>query len=110
MPETTESTEKALENEVQLSPKVDTDQVEKEDDHSKADEDQLKVLKSKLYGLSSEQQKAIGIVANITSNKIVPLRDQLSNLTRELHYVKTDMSNDKMVCEVSGNFMSSRDA
>jgi hypothetical protein len=110
LPETTESTEKALENEVQLSPKVDTDQVEKEDDHSKADEDQLKVLKSKLYGLSSEQQKAIGIVANITSNKIVPLRDQLSNLTRELHYVKTDMSNDKMVCEVSGNFMSSRDA
>lgn len=91
-----EPTEQTSENEVQQPPKTD--------------EDQVKAIKTKLYSLSSDQQKAIGIIANITSNKIVPLRDQLNNLTRELHYVKTDMSNDKMVCEVSGNFMSSRDA
>lgn len=71
---------------------------------------QIKELKSKLYKLSSEQQKIISTLSTITSQTIVPLRDNLQNLNKQLYYVKTDTSSDKTVCEVSGNFMSSRDA
>jgi len=77
---------------------------------AKAKEANIKEIKSKLYALSSEQQKIISTIANITSNTIVPLRDNLQNLTKQLYYVKTDISADKIVCDVSGNFMSSRDA
>ena len=77
---------------------------------AKAKEANIKEIKSKLYALSSEQQKIIFTIANITSNTIVPLRDNLQNLTKQLYYVKTDISADKIVCDVSGNFMSSRDA
>eukprot|EP00557_Chaetoceros_sp_GSL56_P011100 CAMPEP_0176481946 /NCGR_PEP_ID=MMETSP0200_2-20121128/3106_1 /TAXON_ID=947934 /ORGANISM="Chaetoceros sp., Strain GSL56" /LENGTH=475 /DNA_ID=CAMNT_0017878215 /DNA_START=49 /DNA_END=1473 /DNA_ORIENTATION=+ len=72
--------------------------------------DKIKTVKSRLYALSSEQQKIIAKIANMTTQTIVPLRDSLLNLTKQLYYVKTDMSEDKTVCEVSGNFMSFRDA
>lgn len=74
------------------------------------DEERIQNIKSRLYALSSEQQKIIGKIANMTTQTIVPLRDSLQNLTKQLYYVKTDMSEDKTVCEVSGNFMSFRDA
>ena len=73
-------------------------------------EAKIKEIKSKLYTLSAEQQKIIAAIASLTSSAIVPLRDNLQNLTKQLYYVKTDMSADKTVCEVSGNFMSFRDA
>jgi hypothetical protein len=72
--------------------------------------DKINQVKSRLYVLSSEQQKIIAKIANLTAQTIVPLRDSLQNLTKQLYYVKTDMSEDKTVCEVSGNFMSFRDA
>merc|ERR1719162_1219876 len=55
-------------------------------------------------------KKLITKISIDTSQTIVPLRDNLQNFTKQLYYVKTDMSSDKTVCEVSGNFMSSRDA
>jgi hypothetical protein len=73
-------------------------------------ETKIKEVKSKLYALSAEQQKVIGNIANLTNTVIVPLRDQLGNITKQLYYVKTELSADKTVCEVSGNFMSFRDA
>lgn len=73
-------------------------------------ETKIKEIKSKVYALSAEQQKVIGNIANLTNTVIVPLRDQLGNITKQLYYVKTELSADKTVCEVSGNFMSFRDA
>lgn len=72
--------------------------------------DKINKVKSRLYALSSDQQRIIAKIANMTTQSIVPLRDSLQNLTKQLYYVKTDMSEDKTVCEVSGNFMSFRDA
>jgi hypothetical protein len=71
---------------------------------------QIKEIKSKLYKISATQQKLISSISTITSQTIVPLRDNLQNLNKQLYYVKTDTSSDKSVCEVSGNTMSSRDA
>jgi hypothetical protein len=42
--------------------------------------------------------------------QLPPLRDNTDNLLRQLQYLRSDTSTDKVVCEVSGNFMSSRDA
>lgn len=42
--------------------------------------------------------------------QLPPLRDNIDNLLRQLQYLRSDTSTDKVVCEVSGNFMSSRDA
>jgi len=84
---------------------TETNEFSKEEKESK-----IKEIKSKLYTLSAEQQKIIAAIASLTSSAIVPLRDNLQNLTKQLYYVKTDMSADKTVCEVSGNFMSFRDA
>ena len=44
------------------------------------------------------------------SLQLPPLRDNIDNLLRQLQYLRSDTSTDKVVCEVSGNFMSSRDA
>jgi len=73
-------------------------------------ESKIKESKSQLYILSAEQQKIIAAISSLTSTIIVPLRDNLQNITKQLYYVKTDMSADKTVCEISGNFMSFRDA
>ena len=83
---------------------------DEKDDISEEKATKIKAIKSKLYTLSSEQQKIIAAIAHLTSQTIVPLRDNLQNLTKQLYYVKTDMSADKLVCEMSGNFMSTRDA
>lgn len=89
---------------------TEKDDQSKQEDNSKSKEIQIKELKSKLYALSAQQQKIISSVSILTSQTIVPLRDNLQNLNKQLYYVKTDTSSDKTVCEVSGNFMSSRDA
>lgn len=39
-----------------------------------------------------------------------PLQDQADQQRKQLHFVKSDITMDKTVCEVSGNFMSARDA
>lgn len=91
----------------------DKDKDKKENDPTQSEEDKatkIKEIKSKLYKISADQQKIISSLSVITTQKIVPLRDSLQNINKQLYYVKTDTSSDKTVCEVSGNFMSSRDA
>ena len=49
----------------------------------------------------------------ITMKKILEtemLKDQIAAAKRSLYYIRGDLQTDKTVCEVSGNFMSSRDA
>merc|ERR1719491_1881209 len=74
------------------------------------DTDKINELKSTLYSISSEQQKLISTVTRITSQNIMPLRENLQGLQKQLYHIRTDTSSDKTVCEISGNFMSSRDA
>jgi hypothetical protein len=121
---TNEDSEVKKNDEVDVStetPKDPTDVSEKKEENaessevnseaaSSTEEAKIKEIKSKLYALSAEQQQIIGSIANMTSQVIVPLRDNLQNITKQIYYVKTDISADKTVCEVSGNFMSSRDA
>lgn len=54
-----------------------------------------------------EQQK-IALVEAILSclHQTQPLRDNISQLTKSLYIFRADTSADKIVCEVSGNFMS----
>jgi len=67
-------------------------------------------IEKELFGLFSKKQAILSSIASITCNKLVPLRDTLFNLQKQLHYVRSDTASDKSVCEISGNFMSSRDA
>jgi hypothetical protein len=39
-----------------------------------------------------------------------PLQESVETQLRNLHHVKSDITTDKTVCDVSGNFMSARDA
>lgn len=71
---------------------------------------EIQQIKTKLYKISADQQKLISSLSTLTSQTVVPLRDNLQNINKQLYYVKTDTSSDKSVCEVSGNTMSSRDA
>ena len=61
----------------------------------------LEVEKAKLTTLLELQSLVL---------QLPPLRDNTDNLLRQLQYLRSDTSTDKVVCEVSGNFMSSRDA
>lgn len=67
-------------------------------------------LKSKLYQISGDKQKILTSMAISTTQSIVPRREALQNLQKQLYYIRSDTSNDKNVCEISGNYMSSRDA
>jgi len=42
--------------------------------------------------------------------QLAPLHEAVEHQTKQVYFVKTDISADKTVCEISGNFMSSRDA
>ena len=61
----------------------------------------MEMQKAKLVTLLQIQALAL---------QLPPLRDSTDNLLRQLQYLRSDTSTDKVVCEVSGNFMSSRDA
>eukprot|EP00956_Cyclotella_meneghiniana_P016505 scaffold26070_cov71-Cyclotella_meneghiniana.AAC.9 len=58
------------------------------------------------------QKKKLDKVLQIQSLslQLPALRDNTDNLMRQLQYLRSDTATDKIVCEVSGNFMSSRDA
>ena len=81
-------------------------------DGSNEEKTSLKVIdiKTQLYDVSTKKQKLVASIAILTSQKILPLRDTLQNLQKQLYYVRNDTTSDKTVCEISGNFMSSRDA
>jgi len=68
------------------------------------------VIKQELQDLSNKQQYILTRISQIVSDNIHPLRDTTENQKRQLYYVRSDTTSDKNVCEVSGNFMSSRDA
>jgi hypothetical protein len=85
-----------------------------EKDQGSADDDGsadalLQELQTKLGSLILEKGRLLYDACQIMG-RLVPLQDELVYQRRQLDYVKSDISTDKTVCEVSGNFMSSRDA
>lgn len=54
-----------------------------------------------------EQQKIVMVEAILLClQQTQPLRDNIAQLTKSLYIFRADTSADKIVCEVSGNFMS----
>lgn len=56
-----------------------------------------------------EKQALVVNIANLIS-QASPLQETVEAQERSLNHVKSDITTDKTVCEVSGNFMSARDA
>merc|ERR1711966_527496 len=59
--------------------------------------------------LTLKKQKLLCQVANIVS-QLGPLEESIEVQHLKLNFVRSDTTTDKTVCEVSGNFMSARDA
>lgn len=89
--------------------KVEDDDTVKAEDSSAVDDDNLKALQLELGKLTLQKQQLVFDISRIMS-RLVPLQEAIESQHRNLNYVKSDISTDKTVCEVSGNFMSSRDA
>ncbi|KAG7336502.1 LUC7 domain containing protein [Nitzschia inconspicua] len=64
---------------------------------------------AQLGKLTLEKQRILCEIANIMS-QLGPAEDSIEVQLRNLNHVKSDITADKTVCEVSGNFMSARDA
>ena len=65
--------------------------------------------KAKLAEIRSNKRSILAALAS-RMEQIPPLRDAIESDTRHLHYFRSNHTIDKCVCEVSGNFMSFRDA
>lgn len=93
----------------------DDEQKRPENDASKVPElteeekEKLQSLQLDLGRLTLDRQRAIFQVGRIMT-RLAPLYEAVETQRRNLNYVKSDISTDKTVCEVSGNFMSARDA
>jgi hypothetical protein len=59
--------------------------------------------------LTLEKQAKLCEIANILT-QLGPLEDSIDVQLKNLNHVKSDITSDKTVCDVSGNFMSARDA
>ena len=68
-----------------------------------------KSLQMQLGQDTMKKQLILFELANLIA-QLAPLEESIDSHRRNLNYVKSDISTDKAVCEVSGNFMSSRDA
>lgn len=68
------------------------------------------VTKKEVEGIVKKQQVLLTKITQLVCDYVHPLRETTENQKRQLYYVRSDTTSDKTVCEVSGNFMSSRDA
>jgi hypothetical protein len=78
--------------------------VKKEDNQVEKDK-----LQMELGQLTLQKQRLVYEISQLIIS-IVPQNDTVESQRRHLNYVKSDISTDKTVCEISGNNMSSRDA
>jgi LUC7 N_terminus len=73
------------------------------------DQAKLESLQMELGQLTLQRQRLVFDISRLIT-LIAPQQDAVESQRRHLNYVKSDISTDKTVCVVSGNFMSSRDA
>jgi hypothetical protein len=86
-----------------------TESAVKEDKIADETKEVPSVALEKLGSLTLEKQRILCQIANIVS-QLGPMEDSIEVQLRNLNHVKSDITSDKTVCEVSGNFMSARDA
>ncbi|GKY97411.1 hypothetical protein MPSEU_000699600 [Mayamaea pseudoterrestris] len=87
---------------------ADGEQPQQESEPDPAKE-RMTELQTKLGALTLERGRLLYDLGQLIS-RLVPLQDDVAYHRRQLDYVKSDITTDKTVCEVSGNFMSARDA
>mmetsp|Transcript_11611 Transcript_11611/g.16364 ORF Transcript_11611/g.16364 Transcript_11611/m.16364 type:complete len:458 (+) Transcript_11611:179-1552(+) len=90
------------------SEKVDSME-EKTDEEEKTKSNEVVHVEKELEIIRLAKQR---ILVDIKEKiqRLRPLKESIENQRRQLEQVKSDITSDKTVCEVSGNFMSSRDA
>jgi LUC7 N_terminus len=74
-----------------------------------ADQIELDRIQVELGQLTFRRQRILYDIGQYMT-QIAPLQDMVETQRRQLNYVRSDISTDKTVCDVSGNFMSARDA
>jgi hypothetical protein len=84
---------------------TDNQVIEKEEE----DTPELQKLHMELGMLTLQKQRILCDIA-LAMTRLGPIQESVVSLHRNLNYVKSDISTDKTVCDVSGNFMSARDA
>ena len=105
--------EESAEEPVQEEPPVKEERAAEEgaskESSSTSLDEELKGLQMALGAATMKKQSILFELANQIA-QLGPLEESIEAHHRNLNYVKSDISTDKTVCEVSGNFMSSRDA
>ena len=100
-----DSKEEGLEEDVKVVKKEEVAATQAEQEKNP----KIQTLQTDLGRLTLEKQRLLWDTAR-TISQLGPLKEQIETQWRNLHYVKSDIAADKTVCEVSGNFMSARDA
>jgi len=88
--------------------KGDSESAEK-DANAAAEAAKSAAVIEELGKLTLRKQELLCNIATIVT-QIAPLEESVHVLTLKLNFVRSDTTTDKTVCEVSGNFMSARDA
>jgi len=86
----------------------DGDEKESDENDAKGDSSGSTTLEE-LGKLTLEKQRLLCQIATIIT-QLGPLEESIEILHTKLNFVRSDTTTDKTVCEVSGNFMSARDA
>mmetsp|Transcript_40218 Transcript_40218/g.97085 ORF Transcript_40218/g.97085 Transcript_40218/m.97085 type:complete len:476 (-) Transcript_40218:75-1502(-) len=103
---------KQEDNEGESSTKIKEEEKESEDKLEGEKENSLPGPSQEsieLGKVTMEKQKILCDIANMLS-QLGPLQEGIQQQEKNLNHVKSDITTDKTVCEVSGNFMSARDA
>jgi hypothetical protein len=103
--------DKASENQLDAVAPTEENGIHNQTDTTTTDDDteQLQSLQMELGRLTMQKQRILFDIGRILS-ALGPQQDAVESQRRHLNYVKSDISTDKTVCEISGNFMSARDA
>mmetsp|Transcript_11173 Transcript_11173/g.17272 ORF Transcript_11173/g.17272 Transcript_11173/m.17272 type:complete len:484 (-) Transcript_11173:221-1672(-) len=91
----------------------DEGKVQKEDSKQKTDfklkQLEVEEISKELHDVTLKKQRSLFDLAR-KMQQYAPLQESADQQLKQLHFVKSDITMDKTVCEVSGNFMSARDA
>lgn len=82
----------------------ETKNINEEHEHTPIQSESIELGK-----ITLEKQKILCDIANMLS-QLGGLQEAVDAQARSLNHVKSDITTDKTVCEISGNFMSARDA
>jgi hypothetical protein len=85
------------------------DETMEHDNNNNNHEMELKDLQMNLGQITLRKQRLVHALAHHV-RQLATLQESVDSQRTQLNYVKSDITTDKTVCEISGNFMSSRDA